>query len=172
MDDNNFGDLFNSAIKALLDALSYVDEFDANTFLSSLFSISSETKIFPEDDWSKSAGKQAKEFLDKANEFITTLLAYHPRTDQNVRYSRWHNESSYKTAVHLLDMLQRTVEVIPTLKKTAETIKGISHITARQGLMTFKKECEEAIFGINNIIGSYNRYIDVGHKLTIITIPK
>jgi hypothetical protein len=170
--EDNFGDLFNGAIKALLDALSYVSEFDSNTFLSSLFSVSAETKIFPEDDWSKSAGKQAKEFLVKANEFITTLSSYHPRTDQGARYSDWHDESAYKNAVHLLDMLQRTVEVIPTLKKTAETIKGISHITARQGLMTFKKECEEAIFGINNIIGSYNRYIDEEHKLTPITIPK
>ena len=36
----NFGEDFIKAVKALVDALSYVDEFDAHTFMSSVTSYS------------------------------------------------------------------------------------------------------------------------------------
>jgi hypothetical protein len=172
--DKNFGDLFNEAVQALLDAMSYIDEFDGNTFMSSVVSSfhSSRENVFPEDDWSKSAGRQAKNFLEHANSLISILMKFHPKNVSETRYSDWHDELSYKRAVGLVDLLQKTVIVIPKLKQTADTISGISFSTARQGLLSFKKQCEAAIQGLNNIINTYNRYVDDLHKLNPIRLSK
>ena len=171
MNNYDWSEAFIKAVQALVDALSYVDEFDKHTFMSTYFG-SSENSIPQYDIDSQRAGKQAKEFLDTAHKLIQTLMSYHPQASgSSVPSSWWKNDEKYKLTVELLDMLQRSIIVIHELDTSIASMRGISFSTTRQGFITFKKQCLEAVDGINNQINLYNRYVkDVNYKLTSIQI--
>jgi hypothetical protein len=166
MTNKEWEDTFIEATTSLLDALSYVDEFDGQTFMASYFGSS------PVDSGSRAAGHQALHFLNHTNSLIKILRGFRPNpNDKNSNRIIWSSAASYQKALRTLDLLQKTVVVIPKLQKTAETIPGISFTAARRGLNSFRKQCETAILDLNNIIEFYGRYSAPEYPLPKIILP-
>ena len=166
MANYNLPDTFNNAVSAIIDALSYIGEFDKYTFMPSLFT---STK---QDSSCKDAGRYANEYLDKAFSLIRVLSKHHPDKEQISAW--WKTKETYPKTVNLLKMLDNYVDVIPMagLLNTPLQDLSISIIASRNGLISFNKRCKKAIAGLNKILNSYNRYADENHKLNRIKLNK
>jgi len=151
-----WGDLFIEATQAILDALSHVDEFDMHSFLSSVLAVSSKEI---EDVDSKVARFHAEEFIKRANELIKLLMSYKPNDEKEGSiYSWWRSDDQYNRACTRIKWLNSWVDVVDHLQLSINALSGDEFKTTRQGLLAFKKECIEAINGLNLIIETYNRF--------------
>jgi len=160
--EDNWGDVFTKASLALLDALSYVDEFDKETFMSSA----------PAD--SQRAGKQAIEFINQASPLIKLLMRYRPKVSgATVSAVFWKTDEAFNKAKNILEFLRKTVVVLSELDKKIKSIRGVSFFTARKGLMSFKKLCLKSLNGLNSCIAWYNnRYVEEEYQLEPIKLVK
>jgi hypothetical protein len=153
----NWADSFTKATKAILDAFSHVDEFDCHTFMASIFD---STQDPFKDANAKIASEHARAFIKQANILIQSMLNFHPADEEsNTPMSWWKEDKYYQFSCRLLNTLQAWTDVLPRLQDSIDALSGIHYKSARLVLSTFKKECENALYGLNKIINNYNREV-------------
>jgi hypothetical protein len=162
MNDQFWGDKFIEATQAVLDALSHVDEFDASSFMSSVF----QSSKYLEDVNSQVAKIHAEQFIKVANKLISTLMTYRLSDKENPEapQSWWRDDDQFKRACTRIAWLQSWSDVVQHLQQSIESLSGDEFKLVRAGLLTFKKECETAIAGLNVCIQAYNRFVAIKHK--------
>jgi hypothetical protein len=162
--------VFNKAVYSSINALSYVDEFDEKSFLSSYLTVS-DPYLYEEIIDSKNSYLQAKVYLNNAFKILNALSNICPNPEKALPSEEWqYKGNGFNTTKNGLSYLQKFIYVIPKLGNMISSIKGIRFMSYRKGFTVFKNQCEKLIAEINHHINFYNRYVDSSFKLDKIEV--
>jgi len=173
MSDKLLGDIFIDDVNSVLGALTHVGEFDMHSFLSGMFVVSNSTVDSDADD----ARTTAEAFIKESNRLTKLLMSYRPANanDPVDVGTWWRSRKHYDSACIHIEWLQNWVTVLSDLQASIKALSGPNYATKRQGLISFKKQAEDSINGLNVIIETYNRSVLPRHpdyKLEQIILPK
>jgi len=155
---SQWSDTLIKSTQALIDALSYVSDFDVSTFVSSMFN-STESIHLPPDE----SANQAQMYLDVALELARVLSHYKPVAAVDDPRTWWTDDESFNSAKNLIKYLRTQITVLSDLQLTINSLQSDHYKFARKRMQLFKKLCEDAIDEIDHSIIDYNRFVAVSH---------
>lgn len=156
---NSWSVVFVDAVRALLDALSYVSDFDVQAFVSSLFSSADSPAKTPDE-----TADQAILYLNRSISLVNTLKAYKPVENGTEPSTWWVSDEAFNVAKELVTQLKTELSVLDDFQLSINSLQARHNKFARKRMLFFKKLCETAINEIDSSIIEYNRFVAVRHS--------
>jgi hypothetical protein len=110
----------NNAMECLIDVLSYIDRFDENSHISSLFA------PFNKGKYNKNISKAVKSYVTEANKLIVSLLSFHPGVcGHKTTKAGWRDEKECRKQDKQSDRLKKSSPGVPGLYLTICSLREI-----------------------------------------------